>query len=126
MGLNTFLFCRFPPDKTFYRPQDDKNTGEANIYFPTSPPVISTTMDEKTRVQKDIVMFEENSKKIHDTPLTNSQKKTFELATQYYQDTRYYAEKKDYFTAFGCINYAHGLLDALLKTQDAGEEQDES
>ena len=24
--------------------------------------------------------------------------------------------KKDYFTAFGCINYAHGLLDAILKS----------
>ena len=84
------------------------------------------TMNEKTRVQKDIVMFEENSIKLQDTSLTISQKKTFELATQYYQDTKYYAEKKDYFTAFGCINYAHGLLDALLKTQDKGDEHYES
>ncbi|MDH7507725.1 MAG: DUF357 domain-containing protein, partial [Candidatus Thermoplasmatota archaeon] len=27
----------------------------------------------------------------------------------------YYLEKNDYFTAFGCINYAHGLLDAIIK-----------
>jgi hypothetical protein len=38
-----------------------------------------------------------------------------ELATQYYEDSKYYLEKKDYFTAFGCINYGHGLLDAVLK-----------
>jgi hypothetical protein len=73
-------------------------------------------MDEKTRVQKDIVMFEENNKQLHERTLTDSQKKIVELATQYYQDTKYYADKKDYFTAFGCINYAHGLLDAILKT----------
>ncbi|MCU0851009.1 MAG: DUF357 domain-containing protein [Candidatus Thermoplasmatota archaeon] len=74
-------------------------------------------MDEKTRVQKDIVMFEENIKQLNHTKLSEKQKKIIELATQYYQDTRYYSEKKDYFTAFGCINYAHGLLDAILKTQ---------
>ncbi len=74
-------------------------------------------MDEKTRIQKDIVMFEENIKQLNQTTLTEKQKKIIELATQYYQDTKYYSQKKDYFTAFGCINYAHGLLDAILKTQ---------
>jgi hypothetical protein len=74
-------------------------------------------MDEKTRVQKDVDMFEENITKINQHTLTDRQRKTLELATQYYEDTKYYHNKKDYFTAFGCINYAHGLLDALLKTQ---------
>jgi len=74
-------------------------------------------MDEKTRVQKDIVMFEENIAHINQNTLTDNQKNILELATQYYEDTKYYSNKKDYFTAFGCINYAHGLLDALLKTQ---------
>jgi len=72
-------------------------------------------MDEKTRIEKDIVMFEENLKKLNlkDEKLTQS--KIVELATQYYEDSKYYLEKKDYFTAFGCINYGHGLLDAILK-----------
>jgi len=74
-------------------------------------------IDEKTRVQKDIVMFEENIAHINQNTLTDNQKNILELATQYYEDTKYYSNKKDYFTAFGCINYAHGLLDALLKTQ---------
>ena len=72
-------------------------------------------MDEKTRIEKDIAMFEENILQIKDKKLSASQKKTIELATQYYEDTKYYFEKKDYFTAFGCINYAHGLLDAIIK-----------
>ena len=71
-------------------------------------------MDEKTRIEKDIVMFEENISKLK-KDLTDPQKKTVELASQYYEDSKYYLEKKDYFTAFGCINYAHGLLDAILK-----------
>ena len=72
-------------------------------------------MDEKTRIQKDIVMFEENIEKAKKLKLTDKQKDTIELATQYYQDTKYYLKKEDFFTSFGCINYAHGLLDAIIK-----------
>lgn len=77
-------------------------------------------MNEKTRVKKDIGMFEENSKKIQDSILSDEQKKIMALASQYYDDAKYYTEKKDYFTAFGCINYAHGLLDAILKQHHIG------
>jgi hypothetical protein len=72
-------------------------------------------MDEKTRIEKDIVMFEENLLQLGKLNLTESQKKTVELASQYYEDSKYYLKKKDYFTAFGCINYGHGLLDAIIK-----------
>jgi len=72
-------------------------------------------MDDKTRIKKDIVMYEENILKTKGLKLSNSQEKTIELASQYYEDTKYYFEKKDFFTAFGCINYAHGLLDAIIK-----------
>ena len=41
--------------------------------------------------------------------------KVVELATQYYTDSIYYFDKNDFFTAFGCINYGHGLLDAIIK-----------
>ena len=51
------------------------------------------------------------------TPENNKENKVVELAQQYYRDAKYYLEKKDLFTAFGCINYAHGLLDALIKTK---------
>jgi len=72
-------------------------------------------MDEKTRIEKDILMFEENLPQLDDKKLSEAQKKTVELAKQYYEDSKYYLEKKDYFTSFGCINYAHGLLDSIIK-----------
>ena len=72
-------------------------------------------MDEKTRIEKDIVMFEENLQKLNEKTSKLHNNKIVELATQYYEDSKYYLEKKDYFTAFGCINYGHGLLDAVLK-----------
>ena len=72
-------------------------------------------MDEKTRIKKDIVMFEENLQKMQQRGTDGEQNKIVELASQYYEDTKYYLGKKDYFTAFGCINYAHGLLDSIIK-----------
>ncbi len=72
------------------------------------------SMKQVTRIEKDIIMFEENKKHIPEK-LTESQKKIVDLANQYYEDAKYYLQKKDFFTAFGCINYAHGLLDALIK-----------
>jgi hypothetical protein len=72
-------------------------------------------MDEKTRIEKDIVMFDDNQAKINRSELSESRKKTMELAMQYFNDSKYYLGKKDYFTAFGCINYAHGLLDSIIK-----------
>ncbi|MFH1013462.1 MAG: DUF357 domain-containing protein [Thermoplasmatota archaeon] len=73
-------------------------------------------MDEKTRIQKDIIMFEENLKKLGDTNKKLLEDPRITLASQYFEDAKYYLDKKkDYFTAFGCINYGHGLLDAILK-----------
>jgi len=73
-------------------------------------------MDEQTRIKKDIIMFEENIKLLEGKDKQLLQHPCITLATQYYEDAKYYLEvKKDYFTAFGCINYGHGLLDAHLK-----------
>ena len=72
-------------------------------------------MEEKTRIKKDIILFEENIEKIKKMSLNKSQDKIFELASQYYEDSKYYLEKKDFFTSFGCINYAHGLIDSITK-----------
>jgi len=72
-------------------------------------------MNQKTRIEKDLVMYEENLLKINEEQKNKSQKKIVELSNQYYEDSKYYLEKKDYFTSFGCINYAHGLLDAIIK-----------
>ena len=83
-------------------------------------------MNEKTRVQKDIVMFEKNITRIRDGTMSEAERNIIKLAKQYYEDTKYYSEKKDFFTAFGCVNYAHGLLDAILKSGSLGDELDEN
>jgi hypothetical protein len=71
-------------------------------------------MDEKTRIQKDIDLFKLNLKELEEKNLKYNAK-VVELATQYYNDSIYYLSKNDFFTAFGCINYGHGLLDAVIK-----------
>jgi len=37
----------------------------------------------------------------------------FDMARRYCEDTEYHLKKGDLVTAFGSINYAHGLLDSL-------------
>jgi len=65
-------------------------------------------MNERERIEKDLRMFEKNLKKVRRNEIV-------EMAVRYYKDANYYLNKGDYFTAFGCINYAHGLLDAMRK-----------
>jgi hypothetical protein len=75
-------------------------------------------MDEKTRIEKDINMFEENIDSLQKNHPLILKDPRAQMATDYYHDAQYYLEKRDYFTAFGCINYGHGLLDALIKFDD--------
>ena len=35
-----------------------------------------------------------------------------DMATRYFDDAKHFADKGDLATAFGCLNYAHGWLDA--------------
>ena len=72
-------------------------------------------MDESTRIKKDLIMYEENIKNTEKINLDDTQKKIIKLASQYHEDSKYYYTKKDFFTAFGCINYAHGLIDSIIK-----------
>jgi hypothetical protein len=73
-------------------------------------------LNDKTRIDKDILMFQENLEKIKNIDLDEKYKFIIELSKQYFEDSKYYLKKKDFFTAFGCINYAHGLLDAIIKS----------
>ncbi len=69
--------------------------------------------EQEKRIADDIRIFDENVVKLKG----NSEKKRriIDLATRYRKDAEYYLGKKDYVTSFGCINYAHGLLDAMIK-----------
>ncbi len=70
-------------------------------------------MNEPERITKDLRLFEQSVAELDSLALTNDEKTVVAHAKRYYADTQYYLEKGDYFTAFGCINYAHGLMDCI-------------
>ena len=70
-------------------------------------------MDAVERIEKDILLFAKNIKEIESIKLHEEESQIMEMAKNYRKDTDYYLEKKDYLTSFGCITYAHGLLDAI-------------
>ncbi|NYZ76187.1 DUF357 domain-containing protein [Candidatus Micrarchaeota archaeon] len=71
-------------------------------------------MDEERRIRDDIEQFYKSVKDVREAP------EIVELATRYCKDAQFYLDKKDYVTAFGCINYAHGLIDAVKKLEESG------
>lgn len=64
------------------------------------------------RIASDIEQFEAN---VAEVEANEQAKDAVELAKRYCEDARYFLAKKDLMTAFGCINYAHGLIDAYRK-----------
>jgi uncharacterized protein len=70
-------------------------------------------MNEVERIKKDVELFAKNIKELESIELSDKEKKIVEMAKSYSQDTHYYLKKQDNYTAFGCITYAHGLLDAI-------------
>ena len=75
-------------------------------------------MNEVERIKKDIALFEEGMVQLDLLSLATYEEKVVDQAKRYYEDTKYYLEKGDYFTAFGCINYAHGLIDGIKKMKE--------
>jgi hypothetical protein len=72
-------------------------------------------ISEVERIKKDIALFEESIVELDSLSLASDDEGVVDLAKRYYEDAKYYLEKGDYFTAFGCINYAHGLIDGIKK-----------
>ena len=66
------------------------------------------------RIAKDIVQFHESVKTVKITP---SNRRVIELAGMYASDAKSYLDKGDLYTAFSCISYAHGLIDALKELE---------
>ncbi len=65
------------------------------------------------RIKKDIELFTKNIKEIESIKLDDPENEIIERARSYFEDTKYFLEKQDHVTSFGCITYAHGLLDAI-------------
>jgi hypothetical protein len=65
---------------------------------------------QKKRILSDIKQFYEN---LNDVQITSENYYIIDLAKKYCEDSKYWLEKNDLITSFGCINYAHGLLDSF-------------
>ena len=70
-------------------------------------------MEYKERILIDIEKLEESFKEISSINTTNEEKEIIERAKSYKEDCKYYLKKRDEMSSFGCITYAHGLLDAI-------------
>jgi uncharacterized protein len=67
------------------------------------------------RILKDIDIFNRNIRNIDIKKIDQKQRKIVELAEMYAKDSKSFFEKKDYYTSFSSIAYAHGLLDSIRK-----------
>ena len=76
-------------------------------------------MEIEERVRKNIAIFRQNEKRAEGLELGPDEKEIVELAKMYASDTEAWIKKEDYVTAFSSIEYAHGLLDAILKINGA-------
>ncbi len=65
---------------------------------------------DRARIESDIRQLREAFAKLKPQP---GQESLFDMAKRYCDDTEYHLKKGDLITAFGSINYAHGLLDSL-------------
>ena len=74
-------------------------------------------MELVDRVRKAIALFNENMSLVDGLGLSEEEKEVIELAKMYAGDSEAWLRKEDYVTAFSGIEYAHGLLDAILKTK---------
>ncbi len=80
-------------------------------------------MRDEERIRRDIELFEKRIGEVKASSV--EEEKVIELAKQYCEDGKYYLSKKDFLTAFGCINYAHGLIDGILAMRSkSGELKD--
>ena len=72
-------------------------------------------MELKDRVKKTVGLFNKNIASIAELKLDERERSVVELARMYASDAASFMNKDDYVTAFSAIEYAHGLLDAILK-----------
>lgn len=71
-------------------------------------------LESAEKISIDIKKLERNLKQVEDINFEGKEKEVYDRAVDYMNDSKYYLEKKkDMHTAFGCIEYSHGLLDAL-------------
>jgi len=73
-------------------------------------------MNEEQRIEKDLREFAASVREVEEARPPEELKENIERARNYYEDSKYFYEKGDLFTAWGTINYAHGVLDAVRRS----------
>ncbi|MBR2857846.1 DUF357 domain-containing protein [bacterium] len=77
-----------------------------------------TELESPEKIAKDIAKLERNLNQVSNITFEGKEKEVYDRAIDYWNDSKYYLEKEDMRTAFGCIEYSHGLLDALRIIHD--------
>ena len=67
------------------------------------------------RIANDITAFNDNLKTLNEHKLGPQELEILRLAKDYCDDAKSWLDKKDFYSLFASISYAHGLLDALLR-----------
>ena len=75
-------------------------------------------METKEKITIDIQKLEDSLKQVQTIKVTEKEQEVIERAVDYKNDSKYYLEKEDMRTSFGCIEYRHGLLDAIRMVHD--------
>ncbi len=72
-----------------------------------------SNLESPEKIKIDIEKLERNLNQVENIDFEGCEKEVYDRAVDYMNDSKYYLEKEDFRTAFGCIEYSHGLLDAL-------------
>lgn len=76
---------------------------------------------DRRRVEEDIRQFEDSFRETEGKAADDEWvRENLKRAGNYYEDAKYFLEKGDVFTAWGTINYAHGILDAVRRKLGMG------
>jgi len=70
-------------------------------------------MKYKERILTDISKLDDSLNDIKDLKFNEKEIEVIERAKSYKEDCKYYLEKGDELTSFGCITYSHGLIDTI-------------
>lgn len=71
-------------------------------------------MDEKERSEKDLGKLGEIIAYFRSQAFAKNYPAQLDFSTTYWKDAEHYHEKGDFFTSFGCANYAYGILEGII------------
>ncbi len=83
-------------------------------------------MNEKERALKDIEKLDAVVERFRKEGLSDKYLESYNWAKNYLHDAKHYFEMGDYFSSFGCANYAYGIIDGILIHEGKREEEYES